>query len=258
MEATDLAAKAGALRALHHEPAPLVLPNAWDVASAGLFEEAGFPAIATTSGGVAAALGYPDGEAIPATEMLGAVARIARAVSVPVTADLEAGYGLSPQDLVAALLETGAVGMNHEDTDHARGTLRAPDEQAAKIAEIKEAGLRQGVDVVLNARVDVYLRRRDDAPEDQIADAIARGRAYHDAGADCVFPILCRTDAIEPLVRAIDAPVNVFARPGVPDIARLAEIGVARISFGSGLMHVALEQTKRAAQMLRGGTFPWE
>ncbi len=255
-----LVEKADALRALHHRPEPLVLPNAWDVASARTFAEAGFPAIATTSGGVASSLGYPDGEAIPADVMLAAVARIAAAVDVPVTADLEAGYGMSPEELVNALLATGAVGMNHEDTMHDRGgALRPVSEQAGKIAALKEAGRRRGVDLVLNARVDVYLRAGVAAPDAVLSEAVGRGVAYTTAGADSVFPIFVRAlDHIETLAREVRAPLNVFALKGMPSIQRLGEMGVKRISFGSGLMRVALSASRDAAEGLRAGRYPWD
>lgn len=238
-----LAELAATLRDLHRPGDPVVLPNAWDPPSARRLAATGAAALATTSVGVAEALGYEDGEATPGEEMLAAVGRIAAAVEVPVTADLEAGYGLSPDELVAGLLEAGAVGLNQEDTDHTTGRLADPDAHADRLAAIKEAGRRAGVDVVLNARVDSFLRAAPDTdPEAVVDDAVARGRRYADAGADCVYPIAARgRAAIRRLVEEIGAPVNIVAVPGGLGRSELAALGVARVSFGGGLAEAALE-----------------
>jgi 2-methylisocitrate lyase-like PEP mutase family enzyme len=240
---TALAEQARRLRELHRPGDPVVLPNAWDPPSARRLAATGAPALATTSVGVAEALGYEDGEVTPAEEMLAAVGRIAAAVEVPVTADLEAGYGLSPDELVTGLLEAGAVGLNQEDTDHTTGRLSDPDVHAERLAAIKEAGRRAGVDVVLNARVDSFLRAAPGAdPEAVVDDAVARGRRYAAAGADCVYPIAARgRAAIRRLVQEIGAPVNIVAVPGGLGRSELAELGVARVSFGGGLAELALE-----------------
>jgi 2-methylisocitrate lyase-like PEP mutase family enzyme len=240
---TAPADRARRLLELHRPGDPVVLPNAWDPPSARRLAEIGVAALATTSVGVAETLGYEDGEQTPPGEMLAAVGRIAAAVSVPVTADLEAGYGLGAEELVAGLLEAGAVGLNQEDTDHATGELAEPDAQAEWLAAIKEAGRAAGVDVVLNARVDSFLRAGPDAdPSAVVNDAVARGRRYAEAGADCVYPIFARgRDAIRRLVEEVGAPVNIAAGPGGLGRSDLAELGVARISFGGGLAHTALE-----------------
>src|SRR5918992_4561246 len=175
--------------------------------------------------------------------MLAAVGRIGRAVELPVTADLEAGYGLSAEELVAGLLEAGAVGLNEEDTDHSTGELADPDEHAERLAAIKEAGRAAGVDVVLNARVDSFLRAGPDADPDAVLDdAVARGRRYAEAGADCVYPFAARgRAAIRRLVEEVGAPVNIVAVPTGLGRRELAELGVARVSFGGGLAELALE-----------------
>jgi 2-methylisocitrate lyase-like PEP mutase family enzyme len=239
---TALADRASRLRELHRPGDPVVLPNAWDPPSARRLAATGAAALATTSVGVAETLGYEDGEHTPAAEMLAAVGRIAAAVEVPVTADLEAGYGLAPDDLVAGLLEAGAVGLNQEDTDHASGRLSDPDAHAARLAAIKDAGRRAGVDVVLNARVDSFLRAASDAdPAAVVDDAVARGRRYAEAGADCVYPIAARgREAIRRLVSESGAPVNIVAVPGGLGRSELAALGVARVSFGGGLAQTAL------------------
>ncbi len=232
-----LAAAAQRLRALHRADEVLVLPNCWDVASARRLTEAGASAAATSSAAVAESLGFADHEHAPADAMLAAVARIAAAVDVPVTADLEAGYGLSAAALVDALLAAGAVGLNLEDTDHAGGGLRPVGAQAERIAAVKAAGRAAGVDVVLNARVDVHLPAHGAALE----EGLARARAYREAGADCVYPILVVGDeAIAAYVQTAGV-VNVLATTGGPPLARLRELGVARVSFGPRVWWAALD-----------------
>ena len=242
MNADVLSAQADQLRGLHVPGSPLLLVNAWDPPSARRLARDGYPAIATTSHGVAEALGYEDGNVTPPDEMLAAVGRIAAAVDVPVTADLEAGYGLEPRELVEGLLRAGAVGLNFEDTNHETGALADAESHAERLAAIKQAGRDAGVDVVLNARVDVFLRGGD------VDDGVRRGRMYAEAGADCVYPIAARgRDAIGGLVRKIGAPVNILAVPGGLSLGELGELGVARISFGAGLMLAAMEAAAQVA-----------
>jgi 2-methylisocitrate lyase-like PEP mutase family enzyme len=154
---TDLQSRCDLLRSLQRPGAPLLLPNAWDVATARAVVAAGFPVVATTSGGVAATLGYEDNEGAPADEMLPAAARIARGVEVPVTVDAEAGYGMEPAELVAALRSAGAAGCNLEDTDHAADSLRDPDGHAEWLRAVRQAASEDGYGLVINARVDVFL-----------------------------------------------------------------------------------------------------
>jgi 2-methylisocitrate lyase-like PEP mutase family enzyme len=249
---SGLAEVADAFRALHTAPTLLVLPNAWDVASARAVQDAGFPAVATSSGAVARTLGFDDGEAMPAEEAFAAVARITRAVDVPVTADLEAGYGLGAEEYVDRLLGAGAVGCNYEDTDHhGDGALVDAERQAERLAAVKAAARASGVDIVLNARVDTYVNRIG-SPAEMLAEAVRRGRLYLEAGADCVYPIgVADEGAIGELVQALAAPVNVMVRPGAPSLARLAELGVARASFGSGLFKVTLDAFEQRLAELR-------
>ncbi len=233
---TALAERADALRRLHMDPRPLVLPNAWDVASARLVMKAGFPIVATSSGAIAATLGYEDSDSMPVDDAFGVIARITRSVSVPVTADVEAGYGLAPEDLIERLLEAGAVGCNLEDTDHhgAAGLVEA-DENAERLRAVRHAATEAGVDIVLNARIDV-LRREGDRRE-LFEEAMRRARLYLQAGADCVFPIrLTDDELIGEFVRRVEGPVNVVGA-GAPPLARLAELGVARVSFAGFLMN---------------------
>jgi len=231
-----LAEQADTLRRLHTGPRPLVLPNAWDAASARLVVKAGFPVVATSSGAIAATLGYEDNDSMPVDEAFGVVARITRSVSVPVTADVEAGYRLSPKDLVERLMDARAVGCNLEDTDHHRGAgLVDAGENAERLSAVRQAASEAGVDIVLNARVDV-LRLEGDRRE-LFEEAVRRARLYLRAGADCVFPIrLADDELIGEFVRRVEGPVNVVGA-GAPQLARLAELAVARVSFAGFLMN---------------------
>jgi 2-methylisocitrate lyase-like PEP mutase family enzyme len=221
---------ANVLRSLHVPGKPLVLPNVWDPGTARLVVEAGFPVVATSSAAVAESLGYADHQGSAVAEMFAAVRRITRAVDVPVTVDAEAGYGLPPTELVGRLLEAGAVGCNLEDTDHAGGGLNPVDKQAEYLAEVRAVA---GEDLVINARVDVFLHAADQSTA--LAEGVARARTYLDAGADCVYPILIRsTDVLRSFVAEVGAPVNATLLPEltIPD---LAAAGVARISLAAGL-----------------------
>jgi 2-methylisocitrate lyase-like PEP mutase family enzyme len=255
-----LARKAEQLRKLHGGPRILVLPNAWDVASARIVEELGFPAIATTSAGIAASLGYPDGQKISRDEMLGMVGRIARAVRVPVTADLEAGYGVTAKDMidtVKAMVEAGAVGMNLEDvTGSDESTQVELKFQVEKIRAIRTVGESLGVPVVLNARTDIYLMPIGPV-ETRFDRTVQRLRAYHEAGADCLFvPGLSNAETIAKLVRALGAPLNILLTAGSPSLPDLEKMGVARASTGSGVMRATLGLTRRIAKELKeAGTY---
>jgi 2-methylisocitrate lyase-like PEP mutase family enzyme len=230
------AAGAERLRAMHHGPRPLVLPNVWDPVSAGSFAKAGFAALATTSSGVAATLGYADGQT-PGEEMLAAVARIARSVEVPVTADVEDGYGLPAAELADRLLAAGVVGCNLEDSSPRTRELADPGAQADFLAAVRAAA---GHALVLNARVDVYVRPgfTGDAA---VEEAVRRARIYLSAGADCVYPIIAPGSDLPRLVREIGGPVNAMQHRGGPTLAELAAFGVARITFGGGLQHRAAQ-----------------
>lgn len=232
----QLAAKAEAFRALHAGPDMLVMPNAWDAASAQRIEAASFPAIATTSGGQAAALGYADHEHAPVDEMLAAAARISRAVSVPVTVDFEAGYQLPPAEIARRLIDAGVVGMNLEDSDHHGSPgLTPPEVQAERLAAVKAAARALGVDLVLNARVDVFIRS-EGTPESQLEEALRRARIYREAGADCIYPIiLSDTGMIRALVEAVEV-VNVTVRRGGPlSLATAAECGARRATYATSV-----------------------
>jgi 2-methylisocitrate lyase-like PEP mutase family enzyme len=257
--ASNLEQQCDLLRSLHRPGTPLVLPNAWDAATARAVVAAGFPVVATTSGGVAAALGYEDHEGAPADEMLAAAGRISRAVNVPVTVDAEAGYGMEPGDLVAALRNVGAAGCNLEDTDHATGKLRDTGRQSDWLRAVRDAASDAGYDLVINARIDVFLSALpsgsdEGAQADLVPEALQRARAYFDAGVDCVFPIvLWEADALAAFTSEAPGPVNVLAIPPAPALAELAELGVARVSYGSLLHHGAMEQFGRVLAELAPG-----
>lgn len=235
---TDLYRKCDRLRALHRPGEPLLLPNAWDVATARAVVTAGFPVVATTSAGVAGALGYADEEGAPVEEMLGAASRIAGGVDVPVTVDAEAGYGMQPAELVAALRDAGAAGCNLEDTDHVAGALRDAARHAEWLAAVREAAAADGYPLVINARVDTFFGPflAGAGPETQealVPEALRRAQAYLEAGADCVYPIaLSETGALRRFIPDVAGPVNVVQLPQSPSISELAELGVARVSWG--------------------------
>jgi len=232
--------KAGLLRRLHHGPGPLVLPNAWDVASARVCAAAGFPAVATTSVGVVEALGHADDDSAPVDEVFAVLRRIAGAVDVPLTVDVEAGYGLAPGELAARVIDAGAVGLNLEDTDHRAGGLRDVTAQAERIAGLKAAGRSLGVDLVINARIDVHLAEVGD-PAGRLDDAISRARRYSAAGADCVYPIMLEDpEDLETFVAAVALPVNALLRSGGPTLESLQQVGIRRVSTGSGLWRASL------------------
>jgi 2-methylisocitrate lyase-like PEP mutase family enzyme len=252
--------KAVQFRLLHRGPGALVLPNAWDVASARIFEEAGFPAIATTSAGVAFSLGYPDGQRIPREEVIARIGRIARAVKLPVTADVEAGYGTTADDAARTtreLIQAGAVGMNLEDrSGNAAEPLIDLSLAIEKIKAARETAAQLRVPIVVNARTDVYL-----LPDAQAAtgyyEAHRRLTAYRDAGADCVFaPGLKDPETIGRLVRDLQCPVNILAVSGTPSVPELEKLGVARVSLGSGPMRATLKLLQRMAEELKAtGTY---
>lgn len=247
------------LRKLHHGPDILVLPNAWDAISARIFETEGFPAIATTSAGVANSLGYADGGHVPPREMFEAIARITRAVKVPVTADIEHAYGATPSavaDNVVRVVAAGAVGINIEDMVPGASDLEPLALQCDKISTIAKAAQTAGVRVVINARTDVILRQIG-APESRVDVAIERGNAFLAAGADCVFvPFARDADTIRRLVQGIRGPINILALKGVPSIPELKALGVRRVSVGSGPHRATLALIRDVARELKAsGTY---
>lgn len=254
-DAQPLAEKAARLRALHAGPGMLVLPNAWDAASANVFVAAGFAAIATTSGGVAGTLGFGDHEQAPVEEMVAAARRITAAVDVPVSVDFEAGYRLEPAAIVERLIAAGAAGMNLEDSDHHHGRVLVEAERhAERLAAVKAAARTAGVDLFLNARVDVFIQHHG-SPEEQLKEGLRRARLYQEAGADCIYPItLTNASMIAAFVEAAGA-VNINVRRGGPlALEQLAALGVRRVTYATSLFRETMTWLEGAAHEIRGGS----
>lgn len=240
---------------LHSGPGVFLLPNAWDVSSARIFEDAGFPAIATTSAGIANSLGYADGQKLPRGEMLAVVRRIVESVKVPVTADMMAGYGATPEEVaatVSAVLSSGAVGMNLEDgVDGKPGALVDLNLQKEIVRAAVEASEHAHVPLVLNARTDVFLHAVGPC-ETRLAGTVERLNAYRDSGAHSLFaPGVTDKQTIAQLVRELKGPLNVLAMTGTPSVSELAQLGVRRVSLGSGPMRATLGLLSRVARQLR-------
>jgi 2-methylisocitrate lyase-like PEP mutase family enzyme len=252
----DRAARFAAL----HRTGAFILPNAWDVASAALIAAAGFPAIATTSSGVAFSFGIVDGEKIERGRMLAAAAEIARRSPVPVTADLEAGYGADPDAVAASVrdaIAAGIVGCNIEDTDPRTGKLFELDQAVARVRAGVEAARAAGLpNFVLNARTDPFLRSFGE-PAACLAEAVRRANAYAAVGAGSLFvPGPGDLETISALTRQIQGPVNILVRPGLPPLARLEAAGVRRVSLGGSLTGAAYGHAQRVlAELKTGGEF---
>jgi len=254
MNTTEQAAKAEAFRALHRGPRLLLMANAWDAVTARLFEAEGFAAVATTSGGVSWTLGYADGEAAPWDEVVEQTARIARAVAVPVTADIEGGFGATPEAVgrsITDIIGAGAVGVNLEDSVKGPEPMRTLEDAAARIGAAREAARAAGVPIVINARVDVFIKQVGDEAG-RFDEAVRRGKAYLAAGADGVYPITLRDSAtIGRLVRALDAPLNINVRAGYPSLAELEALGVRRVTTATALTMVALSAVRDSIRDIR-------
>jgi len=246
--------RAARFRALHDRRQVLLLPNAWDAGSARVFADLGFAALATTSGGVAWSLGCADGEQLPLADVVAATRRIVQATTLPVSADFEGGFGDTPAAVAAsvrAIIDVGVAGINLEDGVR-HETLRSVDDAAARIAAARDAALAAGVPIVINARVDSWMIDTGASAAERFTDAVARARRYLAAGADGVYPIgLTDRDTIAALVTALDAPLNVGARRGLPDLEELARIGVARVSTATRLATIAYSAARDAAMALR-------
>ncbi len=251
--------KAEDFRALHSRRKILVLPNAWDVPSARVFEDEGFPAVATSSAGLMVSLGYPDGEAIPMQTFISATMRIANALSVPLSADVVGGFGGTTKQVVETvrrIVKAGAVGINIEDFAHESKALVSAQNQAEKIVKLKTLRKSLKVPFVINARTDA-LRYAQGDDQARMKEAIRRGALYRDAGADCIYPMgLVDARQISAYVEAIDFPVNVMVRKGLPSVPELQRLGVARVSFGPSASYAAMGLLKRASrEVLEKGTY---
>jgi 2-methylisocitrate lyase-like PEP mutase family enzyme len=248
----------------HHDKEMLVLLNSWDAGSSKLIEASGFKVVATTSMGIAAALGYPDGQVIQLSEMLQVIARIVNAVRVPVTVDIEAGYGNDVAEIIESLkkiIATGIVGINIEDSIEMSPDLIDEKEFCERISAIRALSDSLGFHLVINARTDAFYVSSG-SPQEKLAESIKRGNKYREAGADCIFvqPVW-EKETIRTLVKEIDAPINILSNPGIgaglpPSVHELQDLGVARLSLGSSLMKAALALMKKAAdELLEKGTY---
>jgi 2-methylisocitrate lyase-like PEP mutase family enzyme len=250
--------KTSLFRRLHQGPSILVLPNAWDAASARIFSTLGFPALATTSAGIANCLGYPDGENIPLDEMLFMIKRIVSAVNLPVTADMEGGYSDDLEKLsrtIASVIDSGVVGINLEDSTPSDELIDI-DVQAEKIRVVRGAASSSGAELFINARVDLYLLQVG-SREERLRNTISRGLAYKAAGADCIFiPGVVEERVIEKLVKNIPAPINVLGTSNTPPVGALERLGVARVSVGSGPARACATLARRIGlELVDRGTY---
>jgi 2-methylisocitrate lyase-like PEP mutase family enzyme len=251
--------KAQDFRGLHHGKRMLILPNAWDVPSARVFENAGFPAVATSSAGLMVSLGYPDGEVMDRDEFISAVRRIAEVLLVPLSVDIVAGFGKTTKEVlttVKAILRAGGIGINIEDFVHATKKLYPIERQVENVRGIRKLGDTVGIPLVINARTDA-LRFGTGDEESKFAEAVRRAIAYRDAGADCVYPMgLIDAVSIRRFLKELDFPINVMVRKGLPPITELENLGVARVSFGPSASYAAMGLLKRAAkEVLEKGTY---
>ena len=254
MDKTTQIQKAEKFLALHHEPKLLVLPNIWDPLGARLLEGLGYPAVATASAAVAYSLGYDDGQKIKFDAMLDVIERIASSVAVPMTADLERGYAEHPQEIaenIRQVMHAGAVGINFEDSSFEGGPLQPIDFQCERIQAIRNMADKEGIPLVINARIDVFMRSADISPSEKIAETISRGKAYLDAGADCLYPIgPGDVETLKRIREETEAPINVYASKLAASMKELAAIGISRLSLGPGLIRASLTTMRNVAQQL--------
>jgi 2-methylisocitrate lyase-like PEP mutase family enzyme len=251
--------KAQDFRGLHHGKRMLILPNAWDVPSARVFENAGFPAVATSSAGLMVSLGYPDGEVMDRDQFVSTVRRIAGVLLVPLSVDIVAGFGKTTKEVlttVKAILRAGGIGINIEDFVHATKKLYPIERQVENVRRIRKLGDTVGIPLVINARTDA-LRFGTGDEESKFAEAVRRAIASRDAGADCVYPMgLIDAVSIRRFLKELDFPINVMVRKGLPPITELENLGVARVSFGPSASYAAMGLLKRAAkEVLEKGTY---
>ncbi|MGN6193730.1 MAG: isocitrate lyase/PEP mutase family protein [Ginsengibacter sp.] len=239
---------------LHNNGQLLVLPNIWDPLGAKLLEEIGYKAVATASASIAFSNGYDDGQKIPFNNLLFLLKRIVSSVQIPVTADIESGYAKNKSELkenIKKLIDTGIVGINFEDSLHDQTNLVSKEEQAEKINLIKKTASENGSDLFINARTDVFIKESPLSKEEKLDEAIERGNAYKNAGADCFYPILLKEkESIEIIIKKVSLPVNILMIRGVPDFTTLKEMGVARISLGPGFLKKAIQSMKNVAEKL--------
>lgn len=239
---------------LHHNGELLVLPNIWNPLGATLLQEIGYKAVATASASIAYSNGYDDGQKIPFDQLLFLLKKIVSSVQVPVTADVESGYASSNSQLkehIKKLIDTGIVGINFEDSLHDETKLFSKEEQSEKINLIKKTASEMASDLFINARTDVFIKQNNLSEEEKLNEAIERGKAYRDAGADGFYPILIKEKkSIEAVIKEVSLPLNILMIAGIPDFSALKEIGVARVSLGPGFLKNAINSMKNIAEKL--------
>lgn len=248
--------KATILHQLHHNGKLLVLPNIWDVLGARLLQDLNYPAIATASASISYANGFNDGEKMPFNDVLEVLKKIAGAVNLPVTADIESGYSNNDfrfEENIKQIIKTGVAGINIEDTDHETGSLNSTELQTNRIRIIRKVADELKIPLFINARTDVYLNNsKFPTPALKFEETLKRGFAYKEAGANCFYPIILKDKVdIQNLVSQLQMPVNILTIPGIPDLKTLNEIGVARVSLGPSFLKIAINAMKKLALDLK-------
>ncbi|MEO7210306.1 MAG: isocitrate lyase/phosphoenolpyruvate mutase family protein [Chitinophagaceae bacterium] len=254
LQNSNSADKANLFKSLHHNDKILVLPNVWDPLGARLLESLGYNAVATASASIAFSNDYADGENIPFKDLISILKKIVDSVKIPVTADIESGYASNIKTLeenIKQLIDTGISGINIEDSLHDDSNMVSVDAQCEKINCIKLIALKMGVSIFINARTDVYINENHLSPEEKLSEAIHRGKAYKDAGADGFYPIVLKEkESMENIVQEVGLPVNILLIPGIPDFEILQKIGIARVSLGPGFLKIAINAMKNIAEKL--------
>jgi 2-methylisocitrate lyase-like PEP mutase family enzyme len=246
--------KENQLRELHHNGTLLVLPNIWDPLGAMLLESLGYNAVATASASIAYSNGYLDGEKISFNEVITILQKIVKSIKIPVTADIEGGYSADNSSLkenIKRLIDTGIAGINFEDSRHDENDLISIEDQSEKINLIKKTAAEMGSTLFINARTDVFIKDSLFSKEEKLSEAIKRGKAYKEAGADCFYPIFLKDkDSIKTIIKEVSLPVNILMVSGIPDFATLKKLGLARISLGPGFLKTAINSMKNIAENL--------
>ena len=246
--------KGKVLHELHHNGKLLILPNVWECSGAAMLENIGYPAIATSSSAVAGSNGYDDGENLPFSDLLNILGKIVRSVNVPVTADVESGYAKDNSMLaenIKKLINVGIAGINFEDSHHGEQKLIPVEEQCEKIFLIKKTASEMGMPLFLNARTDSYIKNNQLPDKEKLSQTIQRGKAYKEAGADCLYPITLKNRKdYETIIKEVGLPVNILLLPGIPGFSELKEAGVARLSLGGNFIKFVIGKMKNAAEEL--------
>lgn len=254
LQNNNSADKANLFKSLHHNDKILVLPNVWDPLGARLLESLGYNAVATASASIAFSNGYADGENIPFRDLISILKKIVESVKIPVTADIESGYAsniITLEENIKQLIDTGISGINIEDSLHDDSNMVSVKTQYEKINCIRNTAIKMGVSIFINARTDVYIKANHLSAEEKLSEAIQRGKAYKDAGADGFYPIVLKEkESMKNIVQEVGLPVNVLLIPGIPDFEILQTIGIARVSLGPGFLKIAINAMKNIAEKL--------